>query len=304
VGRWNVVLNADDRYAKQLAVALRSLSEAAASSEYQAFVLQSGFDRELRERVEASCDANVSIVWLDVDDDLVEGVHLSRRLTRASVFRVVAATVLPPDLARVVYLDCDVLVRHPPDELWSMELGGAPVAAVRDAYIPVVCMDVPWRSSGIDPRAPYFNAGVLVVDLDRWRSLDIATRGITLLRDLQLHYVDQSALNILFASQWRALPPTWNLQTNHLADERSRAWGFEDLAELDRAIADPVIVHLNGGRFGRPWEAGSSHPYRDEWYETLDRTAWAGWRPRRTRAADAARRERRAAAVLLERPSG
>jgi lipopolysaccharide biosynthesis glycosyltransferase len=299
----HVVMAADDTYTKQLAVALRSLSDCAGPTEFHAFVLQSGIDGELRRRVEASCDANVAITWLDVHDDLVEGVRLARRLPRPTAFRIVVSTLLPSDLNRVVYLDSDVIVRRSPEELWSMDLGDAPLAAVRDSFLPFVCMDVPWRQFDIDPSASYFNAGVLVVELDRWRELDIAARGIKLLRDLRLRHSDQSALNMLFANKWRTLSPKWNLQTHHLAGERSRAWGFEDRTDLERAIADPVIAHLTEGGFSRPWEAGSAHPSRDAWFEILDRTRWTGWRPRRSRTAGARRRMTRAGAALLGRSS-
>ena len=294
-------MGADSTYSKQLAVALRSLSDCADGAEYQVFVLQAGFDDELRQRVEASCDANVAITWLEVQEDLVEGVQLARRLPRPTAFRLVASTVLPSDLTRVVYLDSDVLVRRPPDELWSMELGAAPVAAVRDAFLPVVGMDIPWRRLGIAPSNPYFNAGVLVVPLDHWRELDIASRGIALLREARLPNSDQSALNILFANEWLPLSPKWNLQTHHVAGDGSRAWGFQDPADLDRAIADPVIVHFTQGTFNRPWAAGSSHPFRDAWFATLDRTPWAGWRPRREWATGVSRRLSRARAALLGR---
>ena len=301
--RLNVVLAADETYAKQLSVALRSLSDCAEDTEYRAFVLQSGFGRELRARVEASCDEHVTVTWLDVPEHLVAGVQVGRRVSRASTYRIVVPAVLPSDVSRVVYLDCDVIVRKPLDELGAVDLDGAPVAGVRDAYIAAVCTEIPWRHAGIDPGAPYFNAGVLVIDLDRWRAMDVAARGIALLRELRLRQVDQSALNTLFASQWCALSPRWNLQSHHLAGDRSRAWAFEDRDELEHAIADPAIVHLTQSAFSRPWEAASSHPLRDLWFEVLDRTAWAGWRPRRAWAAGASRRVGRATAALLGRPS-
>jgi lipopolysaccharide biosynthesis glycosyltransferase len=296
----HVVLAADETYAKQLAVALRSLSDAAGDTEYCAFVLQSGFDTKLRARVEASGNGNVEIRWLDVPEQFVGGVQRSARVPPTSAYRILTPTLLPTGPSRVVYLDCDVIVRNPLDALWSMDLGGAPVAAVRDAYLPVACRDIPWRRAGIDPSAAYFNAGVLVIELDRWRASDVATRGIALLRELKLRYFDQSAVNILFANEWRALPPEWNLQTHHLS-ERSRAWAFEDREALEAAIADPAIVHLSGT--DRPWDVGSVHPYRDEWFATLDRTAWSGWRPRRRWVAGASRRVWRAGAELLGRRS-
>jgi len=298
----NVVMGADSTYAEQLAVALRSHSDCAGPATYQVFVLESRFDDEFRRRVEASHDTNVAITWLHVREDLVAGVQLARRLPRSTTLRIVAPTMLPSDLERVVYLDCDVLVRHPLNELASMDLGGASLAAARDAFLPNVGVDVPWRRFDIDPSGPYFNAGVLVVALERWRELDVSTRGIALLREQLLRHNDQSALNIIFANDWCSLSPTWNLQTHHLAGDRSRAWGFEDRTALECAIADPAIVHLNHGGFDRPWQVGSSHPYRDAWFEVLDRTPWVGWRPRRHWAAGASRRIARAGAALLGRP--
>jgi lipopolysaccharide biosynthesis glycosyltransferase len=298
VDRLPVVLAADEAYAKQLAVVLRSLADAAGSTGYTAFVLQSHFGRELRARVEASCDERVTVTWLDVPEHLVDGVERTARVPRTSAFRILAPTLLPTGPSRVVYLDCDVVVRKPPDALWSLDLDGAPVAAVRDAYFPVACMEIPWRRAGIDPSAAYFNAGVLVIEVDHWRTLDVATRGMALLREGRLRYFDQSALNILFANEWRPLSPEWNLQTHHLS-ERSRAWGFEDRDALDRAIADPAIIHLSGT--DRPWEVGSLHPHRDAWFAALDRTPWWGWRPRRQWGAGASRRVRRAGAALLGR---
>jgi len=297
----DVIMAADDAFAKPLAVGLRSLSDRAGPTEYRVFVLHSGFDDELRQRVEASCDSNLTITWLRVPAAAVDGVQVPSHLTRASAYRIVAPMLLPADVTRVLYLDSDVLVRQPLDDLWRTDLGDAPAAAVRDAYFPVACLDVPWRPFGIAPDTPYFNTGVLVIELDRWRALDVPSRAIALLRELQLYAADQTALNMLFANRWYALSPKWNLLTHHLAGDRSRAWAFEDPAELDRAIADPAIVHFNGYGFGRPWEAACAHPYRDAWIETLDRTAWSGWRPRRRRAVGAARRVGRAGAALLGR---
>jgi lipopolysaccharide biosynthesis glycosyltransferase len=65
-------------------------------------------------------------------------------------------------------------VRRDLERLWRTELEGNPCAAVREARIAFLGSPdgPPWRTLDIDPHAPYCNTGVLVVDLDQWRSED------------------------------------------------------------------------------------------------------------------------------------
>ena len=84
----------------------------------------------------------------------------------------------------------------------------------------------------------------------------------------------------MLVGQWAPLEPTWNVQSYHLAGDRGLSYATEGATRMDSALADPAIVHFTVGTFNRPWQAPCSNPYRDEWLEHLDRTPWAGWRPR------------------------
>ena len=294
-----VLLGADRAYVRQLAVALRSLSDAAESSTYTAFVVGNEFDAEARRRLSESCGPNVSLHWMSIPESTVRGIKLAGRNPLPTVYPLLAPQILPPELSRVVSLDADVLVRRPLDELWNAELGAHALGAVRDAYLPLAGFELPWRRLGVDPRAAYFNAGVMVMALDRWRAEGISDRVLARMRSEALPNDEQSALNAVLGDDWQRLAPEWNTQAHHLAGDSARAWAFEDASTLARAVADPAIVHFCAGDFGRPWQAGSSHPFRDEWFATLDRTPWAGWRPRRHWVRGALHRARRAGGELL-----
>jgi hypothetical protein len=43
---------------------------------------------------------------------------------------------------------------------------------------------------------------------------------------------------------------------------------------------DPWIVHYS--TWSKPWHWSCTHPARERFFEVLDRTEWAGWRPRRS----------------------
>ena len=299
----NIVFGADRRYAMPLAVALRSLSDHSHGVATTVFILHDGLDTDLRSKVEASCDSGPAVEWIAVPDQTMSELKIGLRLPHSSHYTIVVPRFLPAEVSRVVYLDADILVRRPLTDLWATDLGDHAFAAARDSYLPTISAGLaPWRRLGLDPRAPYFNAGIIVMDLDAWRDAELSERAMRLLGEEGFPKSDQSALNALSAGAWQPLDPTWNLQSHFLTGDTSRAWSWTDRAVLERAIADPGIVHFCHGDFARPWQAGSSHPYRDAWLATLDRTAWAGWRPRRRRAPGALRRVRRAGRALRGRP--
>jgi lipopolysaccharide biosynthesis glycosyltransferase len=50
-----------------------------------------------------------------------------------------------------------------------------------------------------------------------------------------------------------------------------------DVQEFAAAKDDPAIIHFTTE--WKPWDYQNRHPYRDRFFEELDKTAWAGWRP-------------------------
>jgi lipopolysaccharide biosynthesis glycosyltransferase len=235
-------------------------------------------DPALRARIAASAPP-IEVEWLDVSSTSFEGAHLPDYLPRASLFRLELPRLLP-DLDRVVYLDADILVRSPLTELWETELGACPAAAARDMGFPFAANVLPWQELGLPPDGPYYNSGVMVLALDRWRASGVGERALRLAQEHRFQLGDQCALNVALAGAWQRLPPTWNFQRNHLRAD-GLPWVVEPAAELAAAIESPAIVHFCGQRWNRPWQPECDHPYRADWYEALAATDWATWQPTR-----------------------
>jgi lipopolysaccharide biosynthesis glycosyltransferase len=274
-----IAMAADRGFAMQLAVTMASL-RATQGEAIHVYVLHDRIDQDLRRQVERGASP-AQVTWLQVETDRIDGIALPTYLTQASLFRLLLPSMLPDDVDRLVYLDADVLVRAPLDDLWGIDLDGAPVAAVRDAVVPWAGSPgaLPWRELGLEPRSPYFNAGVLLVDLDAWREEDVTGRALRGMNGARFRHGDQCGLNNALAGGIQQLDATWNLQAGHLLADASSAWLVEETAVLERAIADPAVVHFNTSILGRPWESSCSHPFRDAWFETLSTTSWAGWQP-------------------------
>lgn len=297
----SVVMASDNNYAMQLAVTLASIATAPDGSPCTAYVLHDGIADDVKRRVEMSGHGRVDVEWITVDAGALAAARTDARLPPSSLYRLLMADVLPADVDRVIYLDCDLVVRHDLGPLWSQSLDGAPVAAVRDARIVSIGAPggPPSRALGVDPTNPYFNAGVMLTNLDAWRQEDVGPRALAMLSAHTIPQLDQGALNAVFSGRWLRLPPKWNLQGSHFVERNNFAWTVEPTVELEAAYADPAIVHFSG--LSKPWNPRCAHPHRDDWFAALHKTAWAGWTPRRAILRRGADRTRRAVETLLGR---
>lgn len=250
-----VVLAADAAFKKQLAAALAGISKSA-TRDHQMFVLHDGYDPALIDHISGIAGEGITIRWLDARSSRLDDAQLPPYLPTATLFRLRIGDLLPDEIERVIYIDADVVVRRPLDNLWETNLQGRVLGAVRDPVVPWAAAPagLPWLEIGVAPDTPYFNAGVLVIDMGLWRSQRLSEHALQFLARHRFLYADQCALNMVLAGSWTSIGPQWNLQGGHLCDEGSLAWVTESRDALASAIDDPAIVQFNTSSLGRPWE--------------------------------------------------
>jgi lipopolysaccharide biosynthesis glycosyltransferase len=272
----HVAVATDAGFAMQTAVLIASV-RAHGDDEYVVHVMHDGLDQSLRSRIGASRGGSVELDWIDARSELFATFKGRSPVPPATLFRLRMANLLG-DLDRVIYLDADIIVMSSLRELWGVPLGNNLVAAVRDVGFPAFAGVIPWRDLGLPPDAPYFNSGVMLLSPARWREADVGERALQLGTQYSFELLDQCALNVVCHDAWRRLPPRWNVQRGHLWRD-GRVWSFEDVEGLTAAQEDPAVVHFCRPRWNRPWLVECDHPYRDDWFDALARTAWAGWQP-------------------------
>ena len=64
---------------------------------------------------------------------------------------------------------------------------------------------------------------------------------------------------------------------SHAFDYPGTKFSPIDKSEFELMLRDPKVVHFTTE--WKPWHYGITHPYRDDFYHTLDQTVWRGWRP-------------------------
>jgi lipopolysaccharide biosynthesis glycosyltransferase len=242
------------------------------------------FDSDLpspdRARLEAVASGDgVSLVWLQADHSRLQGLPRARSL---SVYdRLLIGEHLPASVSKAIWLDADLLILRDIGELWSVEPRDHVVLAVQDMAIPYVACPLglgEWRTLGLPAGAPYFNSGVLVIDLNTWRREELGARAIEYLRSRKRRVAtyDQESLNVVLRGRWGVLDPRWNLiaslagrrfhKSPHLSTETSR-----------RTVEDPWILHFAGD--WKPWTLPRGRHSYDLYFRYLDATPWSGWRP-------------------------
>lgn len=170
---------------------------------------------------------------------------------------------------RVIYVDADLLVQADWESLWEMDMGDAVIAAAPDVVTKTLGAErLDLEKFHMDGADPYFQAGFLVMDLNKWRDFGVSEKVITYLRENPEHccFWDQSALNVVLYRRWKMLPREWN----------TPAWWADQKIE-DCAITAPVL-HFVGPN--KPWIYGyHTNPSGKAFFHFLDQTAWKGWRP-------------------------
>jgi lipopolysaccharide biosynthesis glycosyltransferase len=270
-----LALAADARYALPLAVTLRSaLAHLEPARELVAYVIDDGLPPGTRDQIAASTlDPRFSVRWLPIPPAAFEGLPCWGQMPATTYSRLLLADLLPPSVQRVLWLDCDLLVLGNLAELWTSSLGGACIGAVRDPFIPCLGSRLGLRGLdqlGLPADVPYFNAGVLLIDLRRWRSSEVGPRAMEFLRRYRdrVFYQDQAALNAVLSGCWTELDSRWNRAVSGAGAADGGGDGREPAAG---------ILHFCGSL--KPWRFRGSGPLHQLYLQYVDRTEWAGWRP-------------------------
>ncbi len=179
--------------------------------------------------------------------------------------------LLPTDVDRVLFLDADLLVLDDLAELWETPLDGRVFAAAADGAVPF-CSSARgvknWKALGIPSTAPYFNAGVLLIDLARWREREVRRRVDTYFKTTRepVDFLHQEALNAVLWNDWKELDGRWNL----LASRAGRSYE----SPASQAWRNPGIVHF-AGRV-KPWRSQVGGPFNSDYQDVLRRVLRSG----------------------------
>jgi lipopolysaccharide biosynthesis glycosyltransferase len=270
-----VVCAVDNNYAMPMAVMLRSMAENLRSyAHISVWILDGGISRRNRRRIQASVpEGVVEFHWIRPSPRELKGFPVSGHVSICAYFRLLMADILPTTIHKAIYLDVDILVLGDIGELWNMDPGEHSILAFaeRGRIVSEPFALSMYEELGLSPDAPYFNSGVLVVNLALWRRENLF-REFTIFVDKYaklLNFWDQDVLNGVLACSWGPLDKRWNYQVHHLWEG--------DVSNLGQNQTVASVLHFASAI--KPWSFRINHPARGLFLQWVDLTAWAGWRP-------------------------
>lgn len=188
----------------------------------------------------------------------------THRLGIGTVYRLIIANVISNDIEKIIYLDSgDTLINCDIRALWNVKLNDLPIAAIPETVIGTNPKDIPMCSDGIIGYDEYFNAGVLILNLDYFRkNLNVLDKGYKFLRDNPKYpSLDQDILNYCFSTNYLKLTKDFN--TYVCWQRRDNVYKIEN-----------VIYHYNSSPLGIGINLDTTDVYSNLYLEYFTKTPW------------------------------
>jgi lipopolysaccharide biosynthesis glycosyltransferase len=227
----------DGGYLPHLATALASLADN--SPGHDVFLFADNLSAEQTGVISSFAGTlmlNLTIVGTQAID--YSNLPPTEALSRTTWTRIFIPDLLPRHYARMLYLDCDLLVLGPLTGLLTIELFGKLAAAAVNK--PDTINDREKRILGMPAEANYYNTGVFLVDLQSWRENEAARRIARYVsaNPGKLAFADQSAINAVCWEQILEMDERYN---HGVASPPTQ---------------DPIILHYYSST--KPWKFGDA----------------------------------------------
>ena len=153
----------------------------------------------------------VQVVEVQQSDELAECKIKNLHVSTAALYKFNIANLFP-DIDRLLYLDGDILVQNNLETIFEIDISDVYAAVVKD-YKPMTYNPPQVEKLGVNHSA-YFNSGVMLLNLKKFREDDLFHK----LLDYRLHginfFMDQDALNVVFAEKVVYLPLYYNVMSS------------------------------------------------------------------------------------------
>ena len=281
----NVAYSASDLYSELAATSIASLLQNTRDAdEINIYVIDIGIsDKHKQDMMDLAAAYGRSLFFLE-DLNVEDIAHTTINVGRwhiSTFSRLFLLHVLPENMDKVIYIDCDMIIRHSLKPLWDMDMEDTWCMSADDCRGKMYRKDI-----GIPTESIYTNNGLMVIDLDAWRKNNVEELFVKFINEYHgdITYMDQGVLNGVFQplNKVKLLPISYNAQTacydlgyDGLQACRKPVWAYTR-EEFNAGIADPTVVHFTTCFMSgtRPWFKEDHHPYREEFLKYRSLTAW------------------------------
>ena len=207
----------DDAFIKYTIVSLTSMIENASSEYfYDVHVLSTTASEKMKKKTLALANNNFSITFDDVSahlDAIQDKLPIRDYYSKTTYFRLFIAEMFPL-IDKAIYIDSDTLVCGDVSRLYEHELGNNLLGAAHEQAMVQIDEYGTYveQNLGID-RNNYFNAGVLLINCDKFRREGVLSQFVELLGAYNFRVTqDEDYLNVICKDRVLFVDQRWNTE--------------------------------------------------------------------------------------------
>lgn len=288
----NVLYQSDNNYAIYMGVSICSLLENnRCVDEINVFIIDDQISEENKMKLRSLVEQyhrNIKFVCTDIvmnNKDIIDAfTYTGMRKNTHSYLKLFVDKLLPEIEGKLLYIDCDTAVDGDVSGIIDLDMGQYAIGMVLDSLV------IDSRCSvGMKDDDYYYNSGVILIDLDKWRERDYSARIVNHVKNIRVYgTVDQDILNMEFLNEIYTLPIDYNLQPIHLVYpykvyssvyKHKETYYTEE--EVDRAVKAPKIIHYLRYMGESPWNEGNVHPGTIFFDKYILKTPWKDYKKKR-----------------------
>lgn len=213
-----LVMATDNHYLIMLAALIKSIELSyKGNALIDIWVIETDVTRKNKSKLEKSINTDkIKIHWINSKEAIPKGMHLplDKNTYPLNIFmRLFIPYFLPENIKKALYLDVDMLVLEDIEKLWNIDITDYVAGAVVDSICKVAHIGIKnYQDFDMDAQTPYFNSGLLLMNLDLWRQKNITPKVIDCVNRNRNYatFSDQYGLNVVLYQQWKQIDPLWN----------------------------------------------------------------------------------------------
>lgn len=264
----NIALCADERYSFPCGVCVTSILENNRDEKCNIYILTPGLnEKSLAKFNRLSEIYQQKIEIITIDDSLFKNLKVSDRFPISIYYRFLLPQLVKSE--KVLYLDCDIIVTGNIKALWDTDITNYACGVIEDQKSDDITIQ-----NRLGQYQPYFNSGVILMNLNYWREHNISSA----LTDFIYHnlekclYPDQDALNCILGNKVLFLEYKYNYQEQMLLPKREQYLHMDKWKNLLPPEVIPTIIHYTCDI--KPWIKNCSHPLKQHFIKYKNISPW------------------------------
>jgi lipopolysaccharide biosynthesis glycosyltransferase len=264
----SVVLACDDHYVVLLAALLKSIEmNHIDDAIVDIYIVDDHISKRSKKKLQRSLSSEkINLIWLKMDEIIPEGIALplvNNSYPVNTYIRLLIPYFIPKEIKKVIFLDVDMIMLDDISNLWNIDTGEYVIGAASDTIGPITKTIGNGIENhlelGLDPEQRYFNAGLQLINIDKWVEQEITKKTFDAINNNKKYAAlgDQYGLNIALIGNWHEIDSLWNCFSVNTDPK-------------------PKLIHY----FHRkPIYKTYTYNYRDEFFYYLNQTEWKNFKP-------------------------